>query len=114
MRLLQDLELSRKEAFEHLRKDKEQSDLRIQQHIKRLEAKEQEREARKRRHSRRNPSKDKQTPKILTFYGGSDPKIILDWEDKVEQIFNENHVKDQAQVDLVVLGFLEYANTWCL
>jgi len=32
-------------------------------------------------------------------------------EAKVEQIFNENHVKDQAQVDLVVLGFLEYANT---
>ena len=34
------------------------------------------------------------------------------WEAKVDQIFNENHVKDQAQVDLVVLGFLEYANTW--
>jgi len=31
---------------------------------------------------------------------------------KVDQIFNENHVKDQAQVDLVVLGFSEYANTW--
>jgi len=30
----------------------------------------------------------------------------------VEQILNENHVKDQAQVDLVVLGFSEYANTW--
>ena len=34
------------------------------------------------------------------------------WEAKVDQIFNENHVKDQAQVDLVVLGFLEYVNTW--
>jgi len=41
-----------------------------------------------------------------------DPKIFLNWEVKVEKIFNENHVKDQAQVDLVVLGFLEYANTW--
>jgi len=30
----------------------------------------------------------------------------------VEQIFNENHVKDQAQVDLVVLGFLEYVKIW--
>jgi len=30
MILLQDLELSRKESFEQLRKDKEQSDLRIQ------------------------------------------------------------------------------------
>ena len=30
----------------------------------------------------------------------------------MEHIFNENHVKDQAQVDLVVLGFLEYAKIW--
>jgi len=48
MRLLRDLELSRKEAFKQLRKDKEQSYLRIQEHIQRLEVKEQEREARKR------------------------------------------------------------------
>ena len=56
MRLLRDLELSRKEAFQQLRKDKEQSDLRIQEHIQRLEAKLQEREARKIGHSRCNPS----------------------------------------------------------
>ena len=30
----------------------------------------------------------------------------------MEQIFNENHVKDQTQVDLVVLGFFECAKTW--
>ena len=30
----------------------------------------------------------------------------------MEQIFNENHVKDQTQVDLVVLGFFKYAKTW--
>ena len=112
MRLLRDLELSRKEALEQLRKDKEQSDLRIQEHIERLEAKEQEKEARKRWHSRHNPSQEKQTPKIPKLYGGSDPKIFHDQEAKVDQIFNENHVKDQTQVDLVVLGFLEYANTW--
>jgi len=41
MTLLQDLELSRKESFEQLRKDKEQSNLRIQEHIQRLEAREQ-------------------------------------------------------------------------
>ena len=51
MRLLWDLELSRKEAFEQLRKDKEQSDLRIQEHIQRLEAREKERDPRKRGHS---------------------------------------------------------------
>ena len=30
----------------------------------------------------------------------------------MEQIFNENHVKDQTQVNIVVLGFLEYSKTW--
>jgi len=112
MRFLWDLELSRKDSFEQLKKEKEESNLRIQEHIQRLEAKEQEREARKRGHSRRNSSQEKQTPKIPKFYGGSDHKIFLDWEAKVDQIFNENHVEDQAQVDLVVLGFFEYANTW--
>jgi len=112
MRLLRDLELSRNEAFEQLRKEKEQSDLRIQEHIQRLEAREKEIDPRKRGNSRHNPSQEKQTPKIPKFYGGSDPKIFLDWEAKVDQISIENHVKDQAQVDLVVLGFLEYANTW--
>ena len=52
MRVLRDLELSRKESFKQLRKEKEQSDLRIQENIQRLEAKEQEREARKRGHSK--------------------------------------------------------------
>jgi len=33
MRLLWDLEFPRKESFEQLRKEKEQSDLRIQEHI---------------------------------------------------------------------------------
>ena len=73
MRLLRDLKLSRKEAFEQLRKDKEQSDQRIQEHIQRLEAREKERDPRKRGHSRRNLSQEKQTPKIPKFYGGSDP-----------------------------------------
>ena len=48
MRFLWDLELSRKDSFEQLKKEKEESNLRIQEHIQRLEAKEQEREARKR------------------------------------------------------------------
>jgi len=112
MRLLRDLELSRKEAFEQLRKDKEQSDLRIQEHIQRLEAKEQEREARKRGHSRRNPSQEKQTPKIPKFKGENDPNIYIEWEQKVDQIFTIHVVSDQKQVDLVVLEFEDYAMTW--
>jgi len=112
MRLLRDLELSRKEAFEQLRKDKEQSDLRIQEHIQRLEAKEQEREARKRGHSRRKPSQEKQTPKIPKFKGENDPNIYIEWEQKVDQIFTIHVVSHQKQVDLVVLEFEDYAMTW--
>jgi len=82
--LLQDLELSRKETFEQLRKDKEKSDLRIQEHIQRLEAREQEREARKRGHSRHNPSQEKQTPKIPMFKGENEPNIYIEWEQKVD------------------------------
>ena len=80
MRLLRGLELSRKESFEQLRKDKEQSDLRIQEHIQRLEVREQEREARKRGHSRHNPSQEKQTPKITKFKGENDRNIYIEWD----------------------------------
>jgi len=82
MTLLWDLELSRKEAFEQLRKDKEQSDIRIQEHIPRREAKEQKREARKRGHFRRKPSQETQTPKIPKFKGENDPNIYIEWEQK--------------------------------
>ena len=104
--------MSRKEAFEQLTKDKEQSDLRIQEHIQRLEAKEQEREARKRGHSRRKPSQEKQTPKISKFKGENDPNIYIEWEQKVDQIFTIHVVSHQKQVDLVVLEFKDYAMTW--
>ena len=65
------------ESFEQLRKDKEQSDLRIQEHIQRLEAREQESGARKRGQPRRNPSQEKQTPKIPKFKGENDQTSIL-------------------------------------
>ena len=109
VRLLRDLELSRKDSFKQLRKDKEQSDLRIQEHIQRLEAREQEREARERGHSRCNPSQEKQTPKIPMFKGQNDPNIYIEWEQKVDQIFTIHVVSDQKQLDLVVLEFEDYA-----
>jgi len=111
VRLLRDLELYRKEFFEQLRKDKEQSDLRIQDKIESLEARDQEREARKRGHSRHNPSQEKQTPKIPKFKGENDPKIYIEWEQKVDQIFTIHVVSYQKQVDLVVLEFEDYAMT---
>ena len=86
----------------------------MQQQIQKIQQQLQQfqRQAKKREHSRRQPSQKKETLKIPKFYGGCDPKIYLDWEAQVEQIFNENHLKDQTQVDLVVLRLLEYAKTW--
>jgi len=40
------------------------------------------------------------------------PKSTLIGKFKWNKFSMKNHVKDQAQVDLVVLGFLEYAKTW--
>ena len=91
-----------------MRKDKKQSDLRIQEHIQRLEARVQEREARKRGHSRHNASQEKQTPKIPKFKRENDPNIYIEWE----QIFTIHVVSHQKQVDLVVLEFEDYAMTW--
>ena len=39
-----------------------------------------QREAKKREHSRRQPTQKKEIQKIPKFYGGCDPKIYLDWE----------------------------------
>ena len=69
------------------------------EHIQRLEAREQEREARERGHSRCNPSQEKQTPKIPMFKGQNDPNIYIEWEQKVDQIFTIHVVSDQKQVD---------------
>jgi len=79
------------------------------EHIQRLEAREQEREARERGHSRCNPSQEKQTPKIPMFKGQNDPNIYIEWEQKVDQIFTIHVVSDQKQLDLVVLEFEDYA-----
>lgn len=64
-----------------------------------------------RRNFRHNISPMKQDPRIPKFYGDSDPKVYLDCEAKVEQIFNVNHVEDQEQVAVVVVGFKDYVMT---
>ena len=112
-KILQEMEHKRQEDREQERtlqvykKQMQQQIQQIQQHLQPFQ-----REAKKREHSRRQPTQKKETQKITKFYGECDPKIYLDWEAQVEQIFNENYVKDQIQVDLVVLGFFEYAKTW--
>ena len=50
--------------------------------------------------------------KIPKFKGENDPNLYIEWEQKMDQIFNIHLVGDQEQVDLVVLEFEDYAMTW--
>jgi len=129
--ILREMEVSKRETFDQLRVDRRQSEIFLQEHIQRLELKEDERRrrrsssedsshgGRRRRHDydgggRCNPIPQRQPPpiKISKFKGENDPNLYIEWEQKVDQIFNIHLVSDQEQVDLVVLEFEDYAMTW--
>ena len=106
-KILQEMEVKRQEDREQQERTLQVYKKKMQQQIQQIQQQLQhQRKAKKREHSMRQPTQKKETQKIPKFYGGCDPKIYLDWEAQVEQMFNENHVKDQTQVDLVVLDFL--------
>ena len=119
--------MSRRETFDQLRADMRQSEIFLQEHIQRLELREDERRrrrsssedsshgGRRRRHDhdgggRRNQLPQRQPPpiKIRKFKGENDPNFYIEWQQKVDQIFNIHLVNDQEQVDLVVLEFEDY------
>jgi len=99
--------VSRRETFDQLRADRRQSEIFLQEHIQRLELREDERRrkrsssedsshgGRRRRHDhdgggRRNQLPQRQPPpiKIPMFKGENDPNLYIEWEQKVDQIFN--------------------------
>jgi len=125
------MKVSRRETFDQLRVDRRQSEIFLQEHIQRLELREDERRrkrsssedsshgGRRRRHDydgggRRNQLPQRQPPpiKIPKFKGENDPNLYIEWEQKVDQIFNIHLISDQEQVDLVILEFEDYAMTW--
>jgi len=129
--ILREMKVSRRETFDQLRADRRQSEIFLQEHIQRLELREDERRrrrscsedsshgGRRRRHvhdggGRRNQLPQRQPPpiKIPKFKGENDPNLYIEWEQKVDQIFNIHLVSDQEQVDLVVLEFENFAMTW--
>jgi len=63
---------------------------------------------------RRQVQPPRQPPsiKISKFKGEHGPNAYMEWEQKVDQIFNIHRVSEQKQVDLVVLEFEEYDMTW--
>jgi len=105
--ILREMEISRRETFDQLRAVKRQSEIFLQEHIQRLELREDERRRRRcssedsshggrrrRRHNhdgggRRNQHPQRQPPqiKIPKFKGENDPNIYIEWEQKVDPIF---------------------------
>ncbi|XP_071912327.1 uncharacterized protein [Coffea arabica] len=50
--------------------------------------------------------------KIPTFQGKSDPETYLDWERKIELIFDCNHYTEPQKVKLAAIEFTDYAAIW--
>ena len=50
--------------------------------------------------------------KISAFKGKTDPKAYLDWEKKVEMIFDIHRYSEEKKVKLAVVEFTDYAMVW--
>ena len=50
--------------------------------------------------------------KIPTFHGKSDPEAYLEWERKVELIFECHNYSEQKKVKLAAIEFVDYALVW--
>jgi hypothetical protein len=50
--------------------------------------------------------------KILAFKGKIDPEAYLDWEKKVETIFDIHRYVEEKNVKLAVVEFTDYAIVW--
>ena len=50
--------------------------------------------------------------KIPSFQGKNDPKVYLEWEKKVEFIFECHNYFEEKKVKLVVIEFTDYAIIW--
>ena len=54
----------------------------------------------------------KSTVKIPSFDGKVDPYAYLEWEVKIEQIWNYHHFREDKRVQLAVSEFTGYALVW--
>ena len=50
--------------------------------------------------------------KIPSFHGKSDPEAYLEWEKRVEFVFECHHYSEQKKVRLAVVEVLDYALIW--
>ncbi|KAJ4708852.1 Mutant gag-pol polyprotein [Melia azedarach] len=50
--------------------------------------------------------------KVPTFQGKNDPKLYLEWERKVEHIFDYHNCSEKKKVKLAAVEFIDYASIW--
>lgn len=50
--------------------------------------------------------------KISSFQGRNDPKSYLEWEKKIELVFNCHNYSDLKKIKLVVIEFIDYTIIW--
>jgi len=65
-------------------------------------------EGKRHRHRRNRDGMDDVKVKIPKFLGTYDPEAYLDWEMKVDQIFNCNNFSEEKKMQLASLEFEEY------
>ncbi|CAJ2645713.1 unnamed protein product [Trifolium pratense] len=70
-----------------------------------------EEERRRRRRQGRDPLRGIKI-KVQSFVGKSDPEAYLEWETKIEQIFNCHNYSDVEKVQVASIEFKEYALVW--
>ncbi|XP_031276789.1 uncharacterized protein LOC116135233 [Pistacia vera] len=51
---------------------------------------------------------------ILTFQGKNDPELYLEWERKVEHVFDCHNSSEEKKVKLVAMEFIDYVGIWKL
>ena len=49
---------------------------------------------------------------IPAFQGKNDPELYLEWERKVEHMFDCHNYSEEKKVKLVVVEFIDYASIW--
>ena len=50
--------------------------------------------------------------KIPSFQGKSDPEAYLEWEKKVDRVFECHNYSEEKKVKLAVVEFTDYASVW--
>ena len=50
--------------------------------------------------------------KIPSFQGRTDPEVYLDWEKKINLVFDCHYYSEEKKVKLAVIEFTDYAIIW--